>query len=193
MRGSNAGNCIFESSISRALIIVALSVFLGGCGSGSGGGGGASSSVSGGGGTGTIVLNLPSSPARSVHPARTIPPLTTQFRIQILDPDSKAVLALQTVPLTTPCVTFTVRVGLVIVDVQALDSNGTALKEATTEVVVTQGTSTTAAVLSFPDLQSISITPTKVALPQGTTQQLTATGAFSDGTTQDLTKLATWT
>ena len=41
-------------------------------------------------------------------------------------------------------------------------------------------------------LSSITITPTNTSIAQGTSQQLTATGTFSDGTTQDLTAFVTW-
>jgi uncharacterized protein YjdB len=42
-------------------------------------------------------------------------------------------------------------------------------------------------------LTSIEITPTDPSIANGTTQQLTATGTFSDGTTQDLTTQVDWT
>ncbi len=42
-------------------------------------------------------------------------------------------------------------------------------------------------------LTSIVVTPTGPSIAKGTTVQLTATGTFSDGTTQDLTHSASWT
>ncbi len=42
-------------------------------------------------------------------------------------------------------------------------------------------------------LTSIVVTPTGPSIAKGTTVQLTATGTFSDGTTQDLTGSASWT
>lgn len=42
-------------------------------------------------------------------------------------------------------------------------------------------------------VQSIAIAPSGATVPAGTTQALAATGTFSDGTTQDLTALASWT
>ncbi|MGA9642122.1 MAG: Ig-like domain-containing protein [Terriglobales bacterium] len=42
-------------------------------------------------------------------------------------------------------------------------------------------------------LTSISITPANIQIPLGTSQQLTATGNFSDGTTQDISDVVTWT
>jgi len=42
-------------------------------------------------------------------------------------------------------------------------------------------------------LASISLTPANPVLPFGSTQQLTATGSFSDGSTQNLTNSVTWT
>ena len=41
-------------------------------------------------------------------------------------------------------------------------------------------------------LQSISVTPTNPAIPNGTTQQFVATGLYSDLTNQNLTSLVTW-
>src|SRR5438874_4956331 len=41
-------------------------------------------------------------------------------------------------------------------------------------------------------LLSIAVTPANPSTPKGTTQQFTATGSYSDGSTQDLTGSATW-
>lgn len=42
-------------------------------------------------------------------------------------------------------------------------------------------------------LISISVSPSTASIPLGTTQQFTATGSYSDGSTQDLTGVVTWT
>lgn len=42
-------------------------------------------------------------------------------------------------------------------------------------------------------LQSIAVTPTSPSVPKGATQQFTAIGTYSDGTTKDLTSTVTWT
>ncbi len=42
-------------------------------------------------------------------------------------------------------------------------------------------------------LQSITVTPNGVSLPNGGTQQFTAIGSYSDGSTQDITSTVTWT
>src|SRR5205823_4140743 len=42
-------------------------------------------------------------------------------------------------------------------------------------------------------LHSISVTPASASIAKGLTQQFTATGTFSDGSTQDLTSSAVWT
>ena len=69
---------------------------------------------------------------------------------------------------------------------------GTATGTAT--ITATQnGVSGTATVtVTVAALTSITISPPDVSLPKGTTQQLTATGNFTDGTTQDLTISASW-
>jgi uncharacterized protein YjdB len=43
-----------------------------------------------------------------------------------------------------------------------------------------------------PVLQSITVAPADVSLPAGTKQQYTATGQYTDGSTQDLTSSASW-
>ena len=42
-------------------------------------------------------------------------------------------------------------------------------------------------------LVSLALTPLNLSLPRGTVQQFTATGTYSDGSTQDLTTSASWT
>ena len=44
-----------------------------------------------------------------------------------------------------------------------------------------------------PTLVLITLSPQSLTMPLGTTQQFTATGTYSDGSTQDLTPTATWT
>ncbi|WP_298776747.1 Ig-like domain-containing protein, partial [uncultured Shewanella sp.] len=41
-------------------------------------------------------------------------------------------------------------------------------------------------------LTTIQITPASIALNKGNTQQLTATGTYSDGTSADITSLVSW-
>src|SRR5262249_43519483 len=51
---------------------------------------------------------------------------------------------------------------------------------------------TVALTVTAATLQSIATTPPKPANPKGTSLQPTATGTFSDGSTQNLTSSATW-
>jgi hypothetical protein len=46
---------------------------------------------------------------------------------------------------------------------------------------------------SLPVLVSLAVTPANVSIAKGATQRFTATGAFSDGSTQNLTNSVTWT
>src|SRR5208337_2872050 len=41
-------------------------------------------------------------------------------------------------------------------------------------------------------LMSIAVSPNQISLPAGETEQLTATGTFTDGTTQNLTQSVAW-
>ncbi len=62
-------------------------------------------------------------------------------------------------------------------------------------VTATQGAVSGSATVTITPavLTSIMITPPNPSIAKGTTVQLTATGTFSDGTTQDLTGSASWT
>ncbi len=53
-------------------------------------------------------------------------------------------------------------------------------------------TGSTYVTIGAPALIGISVSPTPSNLPLGESEQLAATGKFSDGTTQDLTQTATW-
>ena len=66
--------------------------------------------------------------------------------------------------------------------ITAIQSGGFGEVSATTTVTVTSAT-----------LTSITITPANSSIAMGTSEQLKATGNFSDGTTQDLTAFVTWT
>ncbi len=52
---------------------------------------------------------------------------------------------------------------------------------------------TAALTVTAPNLVSVAVTPANVTIAAGLTQQFTATGTYSDGTTQDLTSTASWT
>jgi uncharacterized protein YjdB len=70
----------------------------------------------------------------------------------------------------------------------------TALAAGTATITATSGAisgSTTLTVTSA-TLSSIVITPANPSVPGGSTQQFTATGTFSDGTTHDITAQVTW-
>jgi hypothetical protein len=54
------------------------------------------------------------------------------------------------------------------------------------------GTTTLTVTTTTGTLSSISVMPANPSVPLGLTQQFTATGTFSDGSTQDLTNSATW-
>jgi Bacterial Ig-like domain (group 2) len=72
----------------------------------------------------------------------------------------------------------------------------TALSQGTTLVTASFGGITSPAItlsVTAPVLTSISVTPSNPSIIIGGVLQFTATGIFSDGTTQDLTSTATWT
>jgi hypothetical protein len=65
---------------------------------------------------------------------------------------------------------------------------GTAIMSATFAGVSGTATLSVTAVT----LKSLSITPAKASIPKGSTQQFSATAAFSDGSSQDVTGVANW-
>jgi hypothetical protein len=71
----------------------------------------------------------------------------------------------------------------------------TALTQGTTTIIATQGplSGNTTLTVNPAALLSISLSPSPLTLPNGTAQQLVATGKYSDGTTQTLLAGVTWT
>src|SRR4029077_5998833 len=63
-----------------------------------------------------------------------------------------------------------------------------------TTITAVSGTvqGTTTLTVTSPVLASIAVTPTKSSIAAGNTQQLTATGTYSDGSLQNLTSTAAW-
>ena len=81
--------------------------------------------------------------------------------------------------------------------VSTINATGLAQSEGdgTTNIIASSGSiaSTPASFTVLPAvLESIAITPANSSIALGTTQQLTATGTFSDGSTQNLTSVVTW-
>ncbi len=82
-------------------------------------------------------------------------------------------------------------------DVAAITDHGmvTAAGEGIAQIsaIYREVTGTTSVTVGPPALVSMAVSPKQAALPLGESEQLTATGTFSDGSTQDLTQSATWT
>jgi trimeric autotransporter adhesin len=69
-----------------------------------------------------------------------------------------------------------------------------AISVGTTTITATDGITATSTTLTVTSamLQSISVTPTNPTIANGTAQQFTATGIYSDNTTQDITTTVIW-
>lgn len=80
--------------------------------------------------------------------------------------------------------------------IATIDSAGlaTAANTGSATISATSGSisGTTTLTVTAATLTSISVTPTNPSIAKGTTKQFTATGTFTDATTQDLTTQATW-
>ncbi len=74
------------------------------------------------------------------------------------------------------------------------DSTVIATGTGTSTITATFGSVTVSTVLAVtsPVLQSINVTPNSPSIAMGLTRQFTATGKYSDGSTQDLTTSVTW-
>jgi hypothetical protein len=68
----------------------------------------------------------------------------------------------------------------------------TGVSSGTATISATIGSITGTDQLSVPALVSIAITPNPITIAAGQSQQLTATGTYSDGSTQDVTTAAQW-
>jgi hypothetical protein len=77
-------------------------------------------------------------------------------------------------------------------DVVAVSTNATASQFGMVNVYVLSGGTRIARVSFINGLQSLAITPANANLPNGLTQQLTATGTFSDSGATDLTSSVQW-
>ena len=55
------------------------------------------------------------------------------------------------------------------------------------------GSTSTQTQVTTPTLSTLTVTPVNPSIAEGTTKQFTATGTFSDGSQQNLTKSVTWT
>ena len=70
----------------------------------------------------------------------------------------------------------------------------TAIAQGSSTISATLGSiaGSTTLTVTAPVLQSIAVTPASPSVPKGLTQQFTATGTYSDNSTQDLTSQVTW-
>jgi Concanavalin A-like lectin/glucanases superfamily/Bacterial Ig-like domain (group 2) len=78
----------------------------------------------------------------------------------------------------------------------AIAGTATALSPGSTTITATAAVSpvsgSTSLIVTAPSLVSIAVVPTSAVIVQGSTQQFTATGGYSDGTTQNLSGTANW-
>src|SRR5207244_1232859 len=70
----------------------------------------------------------------------------------------------------------------------------TSVAAGTTTITATLGgvSGSTTLTVTAATLTSIAVTPTNPSIAKGTTRQFTATGTYSDGSTQDLTNAVSW-
>jgi len=96
-----------------------------------------------------------------------------------------------TLDLTSTVAWKSMNVAVATVNNQGL---ATTVAVGSTSITATSGTVTGSTTLSVTPaaLVSLAITPAVSSIPLGMTQQFTATGTFTDGSTQDLTKTVQW-
>jgi hypothetical protein len=100
----------------------------------------------------------------------------------------------------TSVVTWSSSNAMVAIISNSPGSNGLATSSGQGTASITATSATSASVtssttinVSSPALVSIAISPSNTSIPLGTGQQFTATGTYTDGSTMDITKSATWT
>jgi hypothetical protein len=71
-------------------------------------------------------------------------------------------------------------------------ANSALTQQTVTAVPVTDGSRTVIALQPQVVLSSIAVAPSSISVPKGVTQQFTATGRYSDGSTADLTSSSVW-
>jgi plastocyanin len=146
-----------------------------------------------GGITGSTVLTVSAAVVQSiaVTPANpTVPKgLTQQFTATGTYSDNS------TQDLTTQVTWASATVSVATIS-NSSGSHGlaTAVATGTSTISATLGSVSGSTVLtvSAPALRSIAVTPASPSAPKGTTKQFTATGTYSDTSTQDLTTQVTW-
>ena len=98
---------------------------------------------------------------------------------------------------TTKAITASVTWASATSSVATISTGGlaTGVAAGTSIITATLGSvsGTTTLTVTVATLQSIAVTPASPSLAVGTTQQLTATGTYSDGSTANITSSVTWT
>ena len=72
-------------------------------------------------------------------------------------------------------------------------ATGVAVGSSTISATIGAVSGSTTLTVTAPALQSIAVTPANPSITKGATQQFTATGTYSDSTTQNITASVTWT
>jgi len=163
---------------------LSMIVVMAGCGGG-GGGGGTSPTVS----PETIITPT----LMAIEVARTNPSIAKGYTQKFI---ATGIYSDETKQDLTTSVYWSSSQNDVAVISNAAGMHGiaTALNAGSTTVIATYGSVSgkTTLTVTAAVLESISITPTNASIALGSTNQFTATGIFSDTTTQDLTAFATW-
>lgn len=79
-----------------------------------------------------------------------------------------------------------------VATINASSGLATAVSEGTTTITAASGSVSATATLTVVTITSIEVTPSNQSISLGAGQQFTATGTFSDSSTQILTNVATW-
>ena len=150
---------------------VALAALLTGCGGGGDGGGGTAATLQ-------SITIAPANPSVAAG-------VTRQFTANGTYSDG-----------TTKDVSASVTWSSATTTVASIGTTGlaTGVAAGTSVISATSGTITSSMTLTVTPatLQAIAVTPENPSVPKGLTRQLTATGTYSDGTSQDITTTVTW-
>jgi uncharacterized protein YjdB len=168
-----------------SVLLAGLSLHLVGCGGSSGSGG---SGGNGGGGGGTPPPVTLSSITVSTSVSSIAPGTTTQFTAQGKFSDG-------TTQILTSKVTWTSsQTSVATMNTNGVAGLAKAIAAGTSTITASMsGVSGTATLtVTNASLVSINVTPANASINLGTQQQFTATGSFSDGTSQDISNVVAW-
>jgi len=161
----------------------------------SAGAGASTITATSGGVSGTAILTVISTALLSVAITPANPSIADDGSEQFAAIATFADRSTQDVTAFAAWISATPSVATVISNAPGFNGLASALTAGSTAITATLGSASGSTTLTVSPavLQSIVLTPANPSIPDGSSQQFTATGTYSDGSVQDVTTTAAWT